>query len=74
MPELRISVTDAQWARIQAAYTTRDDLGDTVIPDVAAMQTWILSQLRGRVQRYEFGQSSATAEAAKRSELEAEGW
>jgi hypothetical protein len=74
LPELKLTVTTAQWNSIKAAFTTQDEAGVDIAPDAASMRAWILGQIKDRVQRYELGRAGAVAEEAKRAELKAEGW
>ena len=72
MPNLTLAVTDAQWTRVRAAFTTQDAQGNDVVPDEAAMVAWFKRQIRGKVQQYESKRRSPAATIA--SDLNAEGW
>ena len=70
MPNLTVSLTNAQWSRVEAAFPDRE--GNP--PTAADIERWIRRQIRDRVLRNELGRASALAEDQKRTELQTEGW
>ena len=71
MPDLTLTVTAAQWTRIQAAFQAA--CPDETI-NAAFMATWTKRQIKALVRRYESGLATGTADAAVDAELDAEGW
>tara|TARA_Y100000310_G_C20548932_1_gene747050 strand:- start:231 stop:458 length:228 start_codon:yes stop_codon:yes gene_type:complete len=74
MSQLTITVSAAQWARIQEAFTTRDGDGNPVTPTAQDMETWVLRQVKAKVFQYEEGKASVVSNQQVRDDLTAEGW
>lgn len=77
MPSLTITITPAQWQRVKdsGAFDVRDPNTGSVVPATqASIQTWILRQVKARVQQAEFGDVSASAEESTRAAMATEGW
>jgi len=70
MPSLAITVSSAQWTRIQEAFTT----ASTPSPDAASVQAWILRQVRAKVLQSEQRKEGTRADATAAATMNAEGW
>ena len=70
MPDLTLSLTDAQWARVQSAFTDYAEIRGA--PKASDMAAWIKRRIRDRVADYE--KASALQSAGIDSALTAEGW
>ncbi len=76
MPDLTITLTDAQLQRVLSSriYDTQDDKGERVPATRMSIESKLRRYIRDDVRRAELNKVTRTAEAAKRSEMEAEGW
>ena len=59
-----VTITDAQWAKVQEICTTTGEGGD-ITPTVADWQAWFARQLWGEVRKRGGAKAEATGETAK---------
>jgi hypothetical protein len=72
MPNLTVTLTDAQFVQVQSALASLDADGRTVTPNQAQVNAWLKRQLYGKVLQKEIG--AADPHAAKVTALASQGW
>ncbi len=73
MPELTLTVTAAQWARIKTAFTGVATEAPAV-PTASEMSTWIFEQIKAVVYSAERQNAENDGRVAAKALLTSEGW
>lgn len=69
MPEIRVTIADANWSRVLAAFE-----GERVTADAAGIRQWLVAQLKAHVTRHEDLVESREADIAREARRVGESW